>query len=118
MANARKTQNLAKKLKAGYQSNLPTPQGFIGELRPYQQQGLAWLQFWHKPNMAACLPDDMGLGKTAQTLAHILMENKAGQLTERPVLIVAPTSLMHNWQKKPKNSPQSCRFCYCMGKSS
>lgn len=95
-----KLKTFSEKLKAGYQSNLPTPQGFIGELRPYQQQGLAWLQFLADTEHGGVLADDMGLGKTAQTLAHILMEKQAGQLTERPVLIVAPTSLMHNWQKE------------------
>ena len=95
-----KLKQFSEKLKAGYQSNLPTPQGFIGELRPYQQQGLAWLQFLAQTEHGGVLADDMGLGKTAQTLAHILMEKQAGQLTERPVLIVAPTSLMHNWQKE------------------
>lgn len=95
-----KLKTFSEKLKAGYQSNLPTPQGFHGELRPYQQQGLAWLQFLADTEHGGVLADDMGLGKTAQTLAHILMEKQAGQLTERPVLIVAPTSLMHNWQKE------------------
>lgn len=95
-----KLKTFSEKLKAGYQSNLPTPQGFHGELRPYQQQGLAWLQFLAQTEHGGILADDMGLGKTAQTLAHILMEKQAGQLTERPVLIVAPTSLMHNWQKE------------------
>lgn len=95
-----KLKQFSEKLKAGYQSNLPTPQGFIGELRPYQQQGLAWLQFLAQTEHGGVLADDMGLGKTAQTLAHILMEKQAGNLTERPVLIVAPTSLMHNWQKE------------------
>ena len=42
----------------------------------------------------------MGLGKTAQTLAHLLMEKQAGHLQDSPALIVAPTSLMHNWFKE------------------
>lgn len=95
-----KLKRFSEKLKAGYQSNLPTPKGFHGELRPYQQQGLAWLQFLAQTEHGGVLADDMGLGKTAQTLAHILMEKQAGHLTDRPVLIVAPTSLMHNWQKE------------------
>ena len=42
----------------------------------------------------------MGLGKTAQTLAHLLMEKQAGHLQDKPALIIAPTSLMHNWLKE------------------
>ena len=95
-----KLKTFAEKLKAGYQSNLPTPNGFHGELRPYQQQGLAWLQFLADTEHGGILADDMGLGKTAQTLAHVLIEKQAGRLENKPVLIVAPTSLMHNWQKE------------------
>ena len=97
-----KLKTFSETLKAGYQSNLPTPQGFHGELRPYQQQGLAWLQFLAQTEHGGILADDMGLGKTAQTLAHVLMEKQAGRLENSPVLIVAPTSLMHNWQKEAR----------------
>lgn len=90
----------AEKLKQGYQQHLPTPAGFQGELRPYQQQGLAWLQFLIETEHGGILADDMGLGKTAQTLAHILMQKQAGHLQSTPALIVAPTSLMHNWFKE------------------
>jgi SNF2 family DNA or RNA helicase len=69
-------------------------------LRPYQQQGLGWLQFLRETQHGGILADDMGLGKTAQTLAHLLMEKQAGYLQDSPALIVAPTSLMHNWFKE------------------
>lgn len=93
-------QQFVQKFKQGYQQQLPTPQGFQGELRPYQQQGLGWLQFLRETQHGGILADDMGLGKTAQTLAHLLMEKQAGHLQDRPALIVAPTSLMHNWFKE------------------
>lgn len=82
----------AEKLQNSYQDQICTPQGFQGELRPYQQQGLAWLQFLRETEHGGILADDMGLGKTAQTLAHILLEKKAGRLNQRPALIIAPTS--------------------------
>ena len=44
-------QQFAQKFKQGYQQQLPTPQGFQGQLRPYQQQGLGWLQFYGKPSI-------------------------------------------------------------------
>lgn len=93
-------QQFAQKFKQGYQQQLPTPKGFQGELRPYQQQGLGWLQFLRETQHGGILADDMGLGKTAQTLAHLLMEKQAGHLQDSPALIVAPTSLMHNWLKE------------------
>lgn len=93
-------QQFAQRFKQGYQQQLPTPKGFQGELRPYQQQGLGWLQFLRETQHGGILADDMGLGKTAQTLAHLLLEKQAGHLQDRPALIVAPTSLMHNWLKE------------------
>ncbi|HEY2133198.1 MAG TPA: SNF2-related protein [Acetobacteraceae bacterium] len=72
------------------------PAGFTITLRPYQQQGLAWLQHLRVHGMGAFLADDMGLGKTAQTIAHIAVEHAAGRL-DRPALVVVPTSLISNW---------------------
>lgn len=92
-------QQLAEKFRAGYQQYCPTPEGFQGELRGYQQQGLAWLQFLRETEHGGVLADDMGLGKTAQTLAHILIEKQAGRLVH-PALIIAPTSLMQNWRNE------------------
>lgn len=97
----------AHKLNQSYQQQIATPEGFNGELRHYQQQGLAWLQFLRETEHGGILADDMGLGKTAQTLAHILMEKQAGHLDQCPALIIAPTSLMHNWRKEAeKFTPQ------------
>ncbi len=73
------------------------PAGLQASLRPYQAEGLAWMQFLREYGLAGILADDMGLGKTIQTLSHILTEKEAGRLTA-PALVVAPTSLMPNWQ--------------------
>ena len=66
-------------------------------LRPYQQHGLDWLAFLHENRLGGCLADDMGLGKTLQTLAFLQHLKDQGEAT-RPSLIVAPTSLIYNWQ--------------------
>ncbi len=73
------------------------PPGLGITLRPYQLDGLAWLQQLRRHGMAGILADDMGLGKTAQALAHLLLEQLAGRL-DRPALVVAPASLLFNWQ--------------------
>ncbi len=80
---------------------VPLPVGLNAELRPYQQQGLNWLQFLRTHGLAGILADDMGLGKTLQTLAHILVEKQAGRL-DRPALVFAPVSLMGNWRREAK----------------
>ena len=72
------------------------PAGFTASLRPYQQQGVNWLQHLRANDLGGFLADDMGLGKTAQTIAHIVIEDAAGRL-DRPALVVVPTSLVTNW---------------------
>ncbi|GAB4117672.1 MAG: DEAD/DEAH box helicase [Wenzhouxiangellaceae bacterium] len=79
------------------QVKLPTT--FKGELRHYQQQGLDWLQFLREHEFNGILADDMGLGKTVQALAHLAVEKRAGRM-QKPCLIIAPTSLMGNWQRE------------------
>ena len=72
------------------------PAGLQTELRPYQREGLDWLQFLRGYELGGILADDMGLGKTVQTLAHILVEKREGRL-DRPCLVVCPTSVVPNW---------------------
>lgn len=82
------------------------PAGLTATLRPYQQQGLNWLQFLREYQLAGILADDMGLGKTVQALAHLLLEKEAGR-ADRPSLVVAPTSLMFNWRREAERfAPQ------------
>ncbi len=89
---------LAARLRnIGSVTKVVQPKGFRAELRPYQLEGLAWLQHLVHHNLAGILADDMGLGKTAQTLAHLLTEKNAKRL-DVPALVVLPTSLVFNWQ--------------------
>ena len=75
------------------------PTTFKGKLRDYQQHGVNWLQFLRAHGFGGILADDMGLGKTIQTLAHLAVEKRSGRM-QHPCLIVAPTSLMSNWQRE------------------
>jgi superfamily II DNA or RNA helicase len=77
------------------------PKRFCGSLRAYQQTGVDWLQFLREYELAGVLADDMGLGKTVQALAHLLIEYDSGRMTT-PSLIIAPTSLMLNWELETK----------------
>jgi SNF2 family DNA or RNA helicase len=74
------------------------PEGFAGTLRPYQVRGYSWLSFLRRLGLGACLADDMGLGKTVQTLA--LIQRDWERNGRRPVLLVCPTSVIHNWRKE------------------
>ena len=89
---------LAQRLRRiGTPRPVTAPAGLQVQLRPYQLEGLAWLQYLREQGLGGILADDMGLGKTAQALAHVLLEKEAGRLT-RPALVVLPTSLLFNWQ--------------------
>lgn len=82
------------------------PKQFKGDLRPYQLDGLSWLQFLREYEFGGILADDMGLGKTVQALAHITLEKTSGRM-KIPSLVVAPTSLMFNWRVEAERfSPQ------------
>jgi len=84
----------------------PTPAGFHGDLRPYQERGLAWLRFLGDLGLGACLADDMGLGKTIQLLAMLVAERDAGELAA-PTLLVCPMSVVGNWQREAERfAPQ------------
>ena len=75
------------------------PIGLRATLRPYQQEGLRWLQHLRAHGAGGILADDMGLGKTLQTIAHLVAEKEAGRL-DLPALIIAPTSVIGNWRRE------------------
>lgn len=91
------------------------PQGLCAELRDYQKQGVAWMQFLREYQLAGILADDMGLGKTIQTLTHILLEKEAGRLTA-PALVIAPTSLTDNWANEARRFTPGLRVLVLQGK--
>ncbi len=76
----------------------PAPEGFVGTLRPYQEQGLGWMEFLREFGWGGCLADDMGLGKTIQVLAMLLHRKRAGD--QGPSLVVVPRSLVFNWKRE------------------
>ena len=73
-------------------------------LRPYQQAGVRWLHLLTRMGLGACLADDMGLGKTIQVLALLLTLERT-----RPSLLVAPASLLANWQQEAERFTPSLR---------
>ncbi len=75
------------------------PPGLKAELRIYQKRGLAWLRFLEQVGLNGCLADDMGLGKTMQVIARLVQEREAGA-PFGPTLLIAPTSVIGNWQKE------------------
>ena len=74
----------------------PCPEALRDVLRPYQERGFQWIQALYRLRMGGVLADDMGLGKTLQVIAAIVWA-KAFEGAQTS-LVVAPTSLVYNWQ--------------------
>jgi non-specific serine/threonine protein kinase len=92
----------------------PLPEGFVGELRPYQKHGYDWLHFLHEYKFGGILADDMGLGKTIQMLAFL--QSLQERIKEKPAsLLVVPKSLIANWQREAEKFTPGLRFLEYMG---
>ena len=95
----------ARKVFLGFNAlagaELPPPP-IKGDLRPYQMDGLRWLDYLHANGLGGCLADDMGLGKTVQTIALL---SRIYPAEPTPSLLVMPRSLLFNWQREVE------RFC-------
>ena len=75
------------------------PSDLNATLRPYQLEGVRWLQFLSNANLGGLLADDMGLGKTLQALCVL----------GTPSLVVCPASVLHNWQREIEKFRPSLR---------
>ena len=80
------------RMREAAEIEIQIPETFQAELRPYQQEGIAWMQRLAAWGVGGCLADDMGLGKTVQAIAVLLQRSADG-----PAIVVAPTSVIHNW---------------------
>ncbi|MBK4996258.1 DEAD/DEAH box helicase [Pseudomonas sp. S37] len=101
-------RDLGRRLRDARDLQVEPPSGLQASLRPYQQQGLNWLQALREMGTGGILGDDMGLGKTLQALAHLLLEKQSGRLAS-PALAVMPTSLIPNWLDEAQRFAPSLR---------
>lgn len=88
------------------------PTGLQGKLRDYQKTGFKWLKSLAHYGLGGILADDMGLGKTLQVLTFLLSENQSNPL---PSLVVAPTSLIYNWQEEGAKFAPSLKIVVISG---
>lgn len=72
----------------------PDQSKFIGTLRPFQKQGL---DFMNKTKGNCLLADEMGLGKTIQTLAFM-----SKHIDSFPAIVIAPLVTLRNWESEIK----------------
>ncbi|MBM3848248.1 MAG: DEAD/DEAH box helicase, partial [Verrucomicrobia bacterium] len=96
-----KIQRRAGEIKA--RVTPPIPGAIRAELRPYQTEGFHFLAYLASNRFGGILADDMGLGKTLQTLSWLTWLRSEAASTgkeAKPSLVVAPKSVMENWQKE------------------
>lgn len=78
--------------------------GFKDSVVPfsYQKEGIRWMaQNWKAGYQGVLLADDMGLGKTMQVLGLISgVKNAYAEKDMNSVLVVAPVSLLANWESE------------------
>ncbi len=98
-------QMLAKLSDNSQWELIDNPEKLNAELRDYQKRGVAWLRYLENLGLNGCLADDMGLGKTMQVISLLVLERE--QTRPAPTLLIAPTSVIGNWQKEiEKFAPQ------------
>ncbi len=88
---------IRQKINDSQTCDYPIPTTLKGELKHYQVDGYKWMMRTLSWSGGVCLADDMGLGKTIQTIAVMLQKSMDG-----PILVVAPTSVVLNWQNELK----------------
>jgi SNF2 family DNA or RNA helicase len=76
----------------------PVPTEIHASLRPYQTEGVQWLERLRSMYLNGILADDMGLGKTLQAISAITQNINKNK--EAKSLIVCPTSLLYNWKEE------------------
>lgn len=76
----------------------PMPKEVKAELRPYQLEGVHWLERLRYMYLNGILADDMGLGKTVQAITAITQNQIKNK--DAKSLIVCPTSLLYNWKEE------------------
>ena len=102
-------RELKQRIDAAETLNPEPPAALEATLRPYQLEGYQWMMRLSAWGAGACLADDMGLGKTVQTIAFLLAHSAEG-----PSLVVAPASVVANWQSELQRFAPSLR-CHRMG---
>ncbi len=92
---------------------LPPPPGLLSTLRPYQQQGVAWLWSRSRTGIGALLADDMGLGKTHQVMGLLCLALDRDPRSR--CLVVCPRGVLDHWANLLATFAPTLRTCIFHG---
>ncbi|MDA3845185.1 MAG: DEAD/DEAH box helicase, partial [Vallitaleaceae bacterium] len=107
---SRTFKQLLDDIKEPSDIELQVPTELRATLRPYQETGFKWLKALNQYGFGGILADDMGLGKTIQAITLILSTN-----TDKPSIVIAPTSLIYNWGSEIKRFAPELRYLIVTG---
>ncbi|WP_240966213.1 DEAD/DEAH box helicase [Pseudoflavitalea sp. G-6-1-2] len=94
-------------------AEIAVPAELNAVLRPYQKEGLNWLNALDDLSFGGVLADDMGLGKSIQIIAFILSQRKKVQ--QNTNLLIVPSSLVFNWQEELERFAPDIQICVMQG---
>ena len=93
--------------------SITLPTGLLGTLREYQKRGYEWMMKNSNFGFGSIIADDMGLGKTFQVITVLLKLKQEQKIGKEKVLVIAPTTLLTNWNKEiQKFAPDLKTFIY------
>ena len=95
-------EQLVRRIRCPEEAGFSPPPSLTGVLRDYQASGFQWMKALASCGFGGILADDMGLGKTVQAIALILSGKQESKEALSPVLVVAPASVIYNWEAEIK----------------
>ena len=104
---SRDFRQMIRQIRDFHNGEYTLPASLNAELRPYQADGFQWLCALYDLNLGGILADDMGLGKTLQMIA--LFQHAADQDGQFSALVIAPTSLLYNWESEVRRFAPALR---------
>lgn len=108
--NSLEVDKLLDKILNPNLQEISVPSELNGILRDYQITGFKWMKTLSNVGFFGILADDMGLGKTLQAIALLYDEKN-----EEPSIVVAPSSLIYNWEGEIKRFAPGLRTLVVSG---